>query len=92
MTAPPFPARLFSNHVYEIKNKQDLIMFYHAACFSPSKVTFIQAIKHNAFTSWPGLTAEIVDKYLAKTKATVKSHIKQKFKGTNYTYNLMAQL
>ena len=60
-------------------------MFYHAACFSPSKVTFIQAIKHNAFTSWPGLTAEIVDKYLAKTKATVKSHIKQKFKGTNYT-------
>ena len=60
-------------------------MFYHDACFSPSKITFIQAIKRNAFTSWHGFTAGLVAKYLPKTETTVKFHIKQKFKGTNYT-------
>ena len=85
MTAPTLPDRLFANHVYETKTKQDLIMFYHAACFSPSKSTFVQAIKRNDFTSWPVLTAELVAKYLPKTEATVKFHIKQKFKGKNST-------
>ena len=50
MTAPPFPDSFFANHVYETKTKQDPIMFYHADCFSLSKITFIQAIKLNAFT------------------------------------------
>ena len=60
-------------------------MFYHSACFSPSKIIFIQAIKRNDFTSWSGLTAELVAKYLPKTEATVKGHIKQNSKVTNYT-------
>ena len=85
MTWPSFPDSLFVNHVYDTKTKQDLIMFYHAAWFIPSKSTFIQAIKRNDFTSWPSLTAELVAKYLPKTEATIKVHIKQKFKGTNST-------
>ena len=85
MMAPPFPDSFFANHVYETKTKQDLIMFYHSVLFSPSKSTFIQAIKRNDFTSWHGLTAELVAKYLPKTEATIKFRIKQKFKGTNST-------
>ena len=60
-------------------------MFYHAACFSPSKSIFIQLIKHNAFTSWTGLTTDLISKYLPKIEATAKGHTKQKFKGTNST-------
>ena len=75
MTAPPLPDSFFANHVYETKTKQELIMFYHADFFSPSKSTFIQAIKRNALTSCHGLTAELVAKYLPKTEATVKVHI-----------------
>ena len=77
MVAQPLPDSFFANNAYETKNKQDLIMFYHPACFSPFKSTFIQAIKRNAFTSLPGLTAELVFKYLPKTEDTVKSHIKK---------------
>ena len=83
--APAFPTMLSANHVYKTKTKKDLILFYHAACFSPTTRTFIQAIKNNAFTSWPGLTAELAAKYLPKTEATVKGHIKQTFKGKNST-------
>ena len=58
------PDTLRANHVYETKSKQELTLFYHAACFSPTKRTCLDAIKRNAFASWPGLTVEIVNKYL----------------------------
>ena len=55
---------LRANHVYETKPKQELALFYHAACFSPTKRTFVDAIKRNDFASWPVLTVELVNKYL----------------------------
>ena len=92
MTAPQksmmdqkIPEAFSANNVYEIKSKQDLILFYHAACFSPRKSTFVEVIKRNAFTSWPGLTADLVNKYLPKTEATVKGHIRKQYKGTQST-------
>ena len=39
------PDTLRANHVYEKKQKQELTLFYHAACFSPTKSTFVDAIK-----------------------------------------------
>ena len=67
------PDTLRANHVYEKKSKQELTLFYHAACFSPTKHTFVGAIKINAFASWPGLTVELVNKYLPRTVST-KQH------------------
>ena len=75
------PDTLRANHVYETKSKQELILFYHAACFSPTKCTFVDAIKRNAFASWPGLTVELVNKYLPRTEATIKGHVRQQYKG-----------
>ena len=69
MTAPPLSDSVFADHVYETKTKQDLIMFYRAASFSLSKSTFIQSINCNAFTSWNGLTTELVSKYLPKNRS-----------------------
>ena len=63
---------LRKNHVYETKSKQELTLFYHAVCFSPTKRTFVDAIKRNAFASWPGVTVELVNKYLPITEATIK--------------------
>ena len=37
------PDTLRANHVYETKSKQELTLFYHAACFSPTKRTFVDA-------------------------------------------------
>ena len=82
MTEQNIPDAFRANHVYETKSKQELILFYHAACFSPTKRTFVDAIKRNAFASWPGLTVELVNKYLPRTEATIKGHIRQNYKGT----------
>ena len=75
------PDTLRANHVYETKPKQELTLFYHAACFSPAKRTFVDAININAFASWPGLTVELVNKYLPRTAVTIKGHIRQQYKG-----------
>ena len=85
MTELKIPEAFSANHVYETKSKQELILFYHTACFSPTKFTFLEAIKRNAFASWPGLTDDLVKKYLPKTEATVKGHIRQQYKFTQST-------
>ena len=46
------------------------------------KTIFVEAIKRNAFASWPGLTAGLVNKYLPNTEATIQGHIRQQYKGT----------
>jgi hypothetical protein len=53
-----------------------LIDFLHRACFSPTMSTWTQAIEDNFFATWPGLTAEAVRKYLPKSLATAKGHLK----------------
>ena len=75
------PDTLREKHVYETKSKQELIIFYHAACFSPTKRTFVDTIKRNAFASCPGLTVDLVNNYLPRTEATIKGHIRQQYKG-----------
>ena len=79
------PDTLRTDHVYETKSKQDLTLFYHAACFGPTKRTFVDAIKRNAFASWLGLTVELVNKYLPRTEATIKVHSRQQYKGKKST-------
>ena len=79
------PNTLRANHVYETKLKQELTLFYHAACFSPTKRTFVDTIKRNAFAFWPGHTVELVNKYLPRTEATIKGHIRQQYKGKQST-------
>ena len=49
---------------------QELIELLHAACFSPPKSTLIKAIKNQNFVTWPGLTSESVEKYLATSKCS----------------------
>ena len=57
--------------------KRDLIAFYHAALFSPTKATFIKAIKNGNFQSWPGLSATSVNNLLTPTIATHFGHLRQ---------------
>ena len=45
----------------------------------------MDAIKRNAFISWPKITLDLVNKYLPITEATIKGHIIQKYKGKQST-------
>ena len=69
--------RLMANNVYEYKKKQDIVTYLHKAAFSPVKSTWIQAVQNGFYTTWPGLTPELVDKHLQKSTATVKGHLQQ---------------
>jgi hypothetical protein len=65
------------NHAHDTSNQKDLIIYLHAASFSPIKSTWIAAIKNGNFTSWPGLTERAVEKYLSKSSVTGKGHLNQ---------------
>ena len=58
-------------NAFAMATKPDLAMYYHRAAFSPVPTTFISAIKGN-FSTWPGLTAELISKHLPKSLATEK--------------------
>ncbi len=57
--------------------KKDLIQFYHTATFSPTISTFFKAVKNGNFQSLPGLTSDLVTKYLTPTIATHYGHLNQ---------------
>ena len=89
LTGPRLPNGLWSlplqhdqtqhhaNTLFTLKTQQQLVQWLHAAAFSPSPSTFLDAIQRNFFATWPGLTPDIVRRYLTPSDATVKGHLDQ---------------
>ena len=80
MTECKIPEHHFAGSLYEAKSKADLSTFLHLACWSPCTSTTTTAIKNNFLSTWPGLTEQLVLKFLPKSEATAKRHIQQSFK------------
>ena len=59
-----------------MSTKPDLAMYYHRAAFPPVPTTFITEINNVNFSTWPGLTAELISNHLPKSLATAKGHDK----------------
>jgi hypothetical protein len=49
----------------------------HAATGSPVPSTWVRAIHAGHYATWPGLTAELVNKHLPPSLATAKGHLDQ---------------
>ena len=89
LTGPRLPNGLWSlpiqpvhtqhqaNTLFTPQTQQQMVQWLHAAAFSPSTSTFIDAIQRNFFATWPGLTPDIVRRYLPQSDATVKGHLDQ---------------
>jgi hypothetical protein len=60
--------------VYELKKQPELVQYYHAAAGFPTKPTWLKAIKNMQFASWPGLTADAVNRHYPDSKETPKGH------------------
>ena len=76
----PLPHDRTKHHTYTLftpKTQQQLVQWLHTAAFSPSPSTFLDAIQCNFFVTWPGLTANIVQRHLTQTDTTVKGHLDQ---------------
>ena len=70
------------------RTAQYLAKYFHAACFSPTSKTLINAIKINHFVSWPGLTAYLVWNKLPLSIPTAKVNLKQEKQGLQSTKTL----
>ena len=71
------PLPLQANNAYTQKSLRDLVVYLHQAAFSPVPSTWIAAIDAGFFTTWPGLTADLVRKHLPKSVATSKGHMRK---------------
>ena len=85
MTECKIPEHHFAGSLYEAKSKTYLSTFLHLTCWIPCTSTMTNAIKNNFLSTWPGLTKELVLKFLPKSEATAKGHIRQSFKGKQST-------
>ena len=45
---------------------KDIVTYVHKAAYRPVKSTLIKAINAYFFTTWPGITANLVEKYFEK--------------------------
>ena len=64
---------------------RELIQYFQGCCFSPTKSTFLQAVKNGNFITWPGLTATAVEKHYKRTIYVAKGHLNQERQGLQST-------
>lgn len=69
------PATNHALSAYTQQMQKELVECPHAAAFSPVKQTWIRAVNNNQFNTWPGLTAQAINKHLRPTMATAKGHL-----------------
>ena len=60
----------------------------HAAAGFPVKSTWLKAIKHGNYNSWPGLTYNNVAKYFPHSIETIQGHMVQSSQGVRSTKNI----
>ena len=78
-TTIPLQQKLYQtekiNNVHQTTTKQDLITYLHQCLFSPTKATLIKAIHNYQLLGFPGLTAEVVQRFLPVSTVTIKVHM-----------------
>lgn len=79
------------SHMDHTINQKELFKFFHAVAFIPVKYTWIKAIEKVFFIGWPGITADIVLKYLPDSPASIKGHLHQIRKNIRSTRSINSQ-
>ena len=69
-----------ANATLPTTNLQEHIKYLHQCAFSPTTMTWLQAVKKGHFKTWPGVTVEVIQRYLPKSKATTLGHLDQQRK------------
>lgn len=73
------------NNIVAARDMQQLADWYHRALFSPRKSTLLKAISKGHFRSWPGLTKQLIEKYLQPSVNTALGHMKKIRQGLRST-------
>ena len=64
-------------NVYSLPSIPQTIRYLHAAAGFPTKDSWIKAIQNGNYTTWPGITAEVVNKHFPESIETQKGHMKK---------------
>jgi hypothetical protein len=67
-----------ADNVYELRNTNALVHYFHKALFSPTKSALLQAVKDGHLITWPGLTEDAIHKHLKLTPAPAMGHMNQR--------------
>ena len=71
--------------------KSTLVDYHHAYRWSPTQYVWGRAITKKFFTSWPGLSLDLVQKHLIKKQSTILGHLQQPRKGLISTQEKVIQ-
>ena len=64
-------------------SKPELSQYLHAALFSPTTASLLEAIKQGYLKTWPGLTEKLIKKHLDKSRNTAMGHLHIRRQGLN---------
>ena len=64
MTGSTTPDKYFVGSAYKCKSKSTLVDYHHPSFWSPTHSGWGKAITKKIFTSWPGLSLDLVHKHL----------------------------
>ena len=85
MAEPKTPDEYFAGSAYECKLKKTLVDYHHVSFWSPTHSGRGKAITKKFFTSWPGLSVDLVQKHLKKKQSTILGYLQQPQKGLRST-------
>ena len=72
-------------NIYELPSTKEVIRFGHAALGFPTKPTLLEAIRNKNLVTFPGMSAENVNKFFPDSDETQKGHMKQSRQGVRST-------
>ena len=62
-------------NVYELPSTKEVIRFQHAALGFPTKATLLTSIRNNNLVTFPGMSADNVNKFFPESDETQKGHL-----------------
>eukprot|EP00804_Cyclotella_cryptica_P012914 CCRYP_002274-RA/>CCRYP_002274-RA protein AED:0.23 eAED:0.09 QI:0/0/0/1/0/0/2/0/1265 len=72
-------------NVYELPSIEQTIRYLHAAAGYPTKNTWLKAIRHGNYSTWPLITIKNVNKHFPQSEETQQGHMKNQRQGVRST-------
>ena len=74
-----------ANVIFDLPSSRQSFLRYHALAGWPPTETFLSAVRHGNYTSWPKLMTTMIHKYMPDSDKTIKGHIKGQRQGIRST-------
>jgi len=85
MIPVPLVQQHYTNSAYQQKNKKHLAAFLHVTAGYPPVKTFCQAIDNGFFSTWPGLSSDLIRKHLEPSIPTIMGQMQRTRQGIRST-------